>query len=180
MMVFHPSAMFAATMFLAGRCSYRMTRSLQRPLLVQFFQRMSWSMTRPLLAFFWKQRAVLEAVSTQTDGGRDQAIRLPNCQIQILEQQLGERDGRTEDLESLVHYYEGDVTTTPLALFVSRTSARYHLSRDCRALSQANPAGIRNLTCCSQCTKVLRDNSNLGGPWLFFLLSTSVSLCHKL
>ena len=165
MMVFHPSAMFAATMFLAGRCLYRMTRSLQRPLLVQFFQRMSWSMTRPLLAFFWKQRAVLEAVSTQTDGGRDQTIRLLNCQIQMLEQQLGERDGRTEDLESLVHYYEGDVTTTPLALFVSRTSARYHLSRDCRALSHANQAGIKNLTCCSQCTKVLRDNSNLGGPW---------------
>ena len=44
-------AMFAATMFLAGQCLYRMTRSLQRPLLVQFFQRMSWSMTRPLLGF---------------------------------------------------------------------------------------------------------------------------------
>ena len=34
-------AMFASDdCFLAGQCLYRMTRSLQRPLLVQFFQRM--------------------------------------------------------------------------------------------------------------------------------------------
>jgi hypothetical protein len=56
-----------------------------------------------LPAFLWKQGAVLEDVSNQTDGGCDQTIRLLNCRIQMLEQQLGERDERIQDLESLDH-----------------------------------------------------------------------------
>ena len=46
---------------------------------------------------------MLEDVSTQTDGGCDQTIRLLNCRIQMLEQQLGERDERIQELESLDH-----------------------------------------------------------------------------
>ena len=74
----------------------------------------------------------------------------------MLQQQVNDRDERIQDLESLVYYYEGDVTT--MSLHVSRTGARYHLSRDCRSL-----------TCCSQCIQVLRDNSNLVGRGEFLL-----------
>ena len=156
--------MFVATVFLAWQCLERMTRSLPRPMAVPRFQtsRMLWSLMRPF-AFLWNQQAALEDVSTQTESGRDQTIHLLNCRVQMLQQQVNDKDERIQDLESLVHYYEQDVTST--SLFVSRTGARYDLHRDCRALLQANQAGIRDLKCCSQCIQTLRDNSNLGGPW---------------
>ena len=156
--------MFVATVFLAWQCLERMTRSLPRPMAVPRFQtsRMLWSLMRPF-AFLWNQQAALEDVSTQTESGRDQTIHLLNCRVQMLQQQVNDKDERIQDLENLVHYYEQDVTST--SLFVSRTGARYHLHRDCRALLQANQAGIRDLKCCSQCIQTLRDNSNLGGPW---------------
>ena len=85
------------------------------------------------------------------------------AEFQMLQQQVNDKNERIQDLENLVHYYEQDVTST--SLFVSRIGARYHLHRDCRALLQANQAGIRDLKCCSQCIRTLRDNSNLGGSW---------------
>ena len=160
-------AILAATIYLARQCFHRMTGSLLRPRLVQFFQRMSRSLSRPSWTFPWNQRAVLSDASAQTDVGRDHTIRLLNCRIDMLQQPGHDKDDRIEDLENLVHYYEGQVTTT--SLFVSRTCARYHLSRDCRALQQANQSGIRDLRCCSQCIQDGRDNSNLGGPWCFSL-----------
>eukprot|EP00435_Cladocopium_sp_Y103_P032775 s1444_g8.t1 len=169
--------MFAATMFLAGQCLYRMSRSLPRPSFAQFFQRMPWSLPRPSIAFLWKSKAVLIDATTQTDDSEplrtpndvslqtrdDQSIRMMNCRIQMLQQQAAEKDDRIQDLEGLVHYYETDISDA--SLFVSRTGERYHLKRSCRALSCANQAGIRRLTCCSQCIQQLRDESNLGGPW---------------
>ncbi|CAL1132261.1 unnamed protein product, partial [Cladocopium goreaui] len=142
--------MFVATVFLAWQCLERMTRSLPRPMAVPRFQtsRMPWSLMRPF-AFLWNQQAALEDVSTQTESGRDQTIHLLNFRVQMLQQQVNDKDERIQDLENLVHYYEQDVTST--SLFVSRTGARYHLHRDCRALLQANQAGIRDLKCCSQC-----------------------------
>ena len=112
--------MFAATVFLAWQCLERMTRSLPRPMLVQFFQRMPWSLTRPF-AFLWNQQATLENVSTQTESERDQTIHLLNCRVQMLQQQVNDKDERIQDLENLVHYYEQDVTST--SLFVNRTGA---------------------------------------------------------
>ena len=167
MFIFTFVAIFAATIFLAWQCFHRMTGSLTRSMLVQFFQRTSRSLPRPLWMVLWNQGAVLSDASTQTDGP-DQTIRLLNCRIDMFQQQVHERDERLEDLESLVHYYEGQVTTT--SLFVSRAGIRYHLSQDCRALQQANQSGIRDLRCCSQCIQVFHDNSNLGGPWWFFSL----------
>ena len=153
-------AIIAATIYVAWPFFQRMTRFLWRPSLVQFFHRMSRSLPRPSWMF---QRAALSDASTQTDGGRDHTIHLMNTRIQMLQQQVDEKDFRIEDLESLVHYYEGQVRST--TLFVSRTGMRYHLSRDCRALQQANQSGIRDLICCSQCIQVLRDNANLSGDW---------------
>ena len=155
---------FVATVFLAWQYLERMTRFLPRPMAVPRFQisRMPWLLMRPF-AFLWNQQAALEDVPTQTESEQDQTIHLLNCRVQMLQQQVNDKDERIQDLESLVHYYEGDVTTT--SLHVSRTGARYHLHRDCRALSQANQAGIRDLKCCSQCIQTLRNNSNLGGPW---------------
>ena len=79
---------------------------------------MLWSLMRPF-AFLWNQQAALEDVSTQTESGRDQTIHLLNCRVQMLQQQVNDKDERIQDLESLVHYYEQDVTST--SLFVSRT-----------------------------------------------------------
>ena len=177
--IFTCLTMFAATVFLAWQCLERMTRSLPRPMAVPRFQtsRMLGSLMRPF-AFLWNQQAALEDVSTQNESGRDQTIHLLNCRVQMLQQQVNDKDERIQDLDSLVHYYEQDVTST--SLFVSRTGARYHLHRDCRALLQANQAGIRDLKCCSQCIQTLRDNSNLGGPWWTFLSSPPVWVwCHQ-
>ena len=139
--------------------------------------RMPWSLMRPF-AFLWNLQVGLEDVSTQTEGGRDQTIHLLNCRVQILQQQVNDKDERIQDLENLVHYYEQDMTAT--SLFVSRTGAQYHLQRDCRALLQKNQAGIRDLKCCSQYIQTLRNNSNLGGPWWIFLSSPPVCVwCHQ-
>ena len=113
-------SMFVATVFLAWQFLERMTRSLPRPMAVPRFQtsRMLWSLMRPF-AFLWNQQAALEDVSTQTESGRDQTIHLLNCRVQMRQQQVNDKDERIQDLESLVHYYEQDVTST--SLFVSRT-----------------------------------------------------------
>ena len=57
---------------------------------------------RPMWTAFWNQRAALSDVSTQTETAREHTMM--NARIEMLQQQVHDKDERIEDLDSLVWF----------------------------------------------------------------------------
>ena len=103
-------------------------------LIWQFFQRMTWS----LRSSFGSTRTVsplLQSTSTRTEpDGEIPKMRqhLENQRhrhrINMLTQQLHDKDDKITDLQQWIDYYQGDLALTPI--WVSRAGERFHVRLD--------------------------------------------------
>ena len=64
--------------------------------------------------------------------------------INMLTQQVHDKDDKITDLQKWIDYYQGDLASTPL--WVSRAGERFHVRPECDSLRHANPGGITLLT----------------------------------
>ena len=130
-------------------------------LIWQFFQRMTWF----LRSSFGSTRTVsplLQSTSTQTEPDGEipkmrQHLENQRHRINMLTQQVHDKDGKITDLQEWIDYYQGDLASTPL--WVSRAGERFHVRPECDSLRHANPGGIRRLTLCSHCIRDLHSSS---------------------
>ena len=130
-------------------------------LIWQFFQRMTWS----LRSSFGSTRTVsplLQSTSTQTEPDGEipkmrQHLENQRHRINMLTQQVHDKDDKITDLQEWIDYYQGDLASTPL--WVSRAGERFHVRPECDSLRHANPGGIRRLTLCSHCIRDLHSSS---------------------
>ena len=119
----------------------------------QCFQRMTWSF-RSSTGSIRTPSMLTQSTSTQTEPSDEiknirKHMELQHHRINMLTQQIGEKDDQITDLQEWVSYYQGDLATPPL--WVSRAGARFHVCQDCNSLRNANPNGVRRLTLCTHC-----------------------------
>eukprot|EP00435_Cladocopium_sp_Y103_P048742 s282_g14.t1 len=128
-------------------------------LILQCFQRMTWSF-RSSFGSPRTPSTLLQSTSTQTEPDDEipkmrKHLENQRHRIDMLTQQVHDKDDKISDLQEWINYYQGDLASTPL--WVSRAGERFHVRRECGALQNANPGGIRRLTLCSHCIQNLHS-----------------------
>ena len=126
----------------------------------QCFQQMTWS----LRSSFGSTRTtspLLQGTSTQTEPDGEipkmrKHLENQRHRIDMLAQQVHDKDDKITDLQEWIGYCQGDLASTQLW---GRAGERFHVQPECDSLRHANPGGIRRLTVCSHCSRDLHSSS---------------------
>ena len=123
--------------------------------ILQCFQRMTW-FSRSSTGSSGTPSALSQSTSTQTEPNDEilktrKHMKPQHHRIDMLTQQVHDKDEKITELQEWIDYYQGDLASTPL--WVSRA--------DCNSLQNANPAGIWRLILCSHCIHHLQQHRSL-------------------
>ena len=131
-----------------------LSSSSSASLFCRCFQGMTW-FSRSFTGSSRTPSTLSQSTSTQIEPNDEilktrKHMELQRHRIDVLTQQVHDKDEKITELQEWIDYYQGDLASTPL--WVSRA--------DCNSLQNANPAGIWRLILCSHCIHHLHGSTD--------------------